>query len=132
MGRISSSVGLVSGINSKDIIDQLMSIEQQPKTLLKSRQATVNAQKDAFGGIQTTLTGLQTIARAFERPSTFTASTAKSSDENVLTATASASAAIGSFQFQVAQLVTAQQSVTGGFSKPDALVGAGTMTIEMG
>ena len=33
MGTITSSVGLVSGINSKDIIDQLMAIEAQPKSV---------------------------------------------------------------------------------------------------
>ncbi|HEY7118573.1 MAG TPA: flagellar filament capping protein FliD, partial [Tepidisphaeraceae bacterium] len=55
-----------------------------------------------------------------------------SSDENVLTATASNGAAIGSFQFQVARLVTTQQAVSNGFNDPNAKVGAGTITIEQG
>ena len=37
MGRISSGVGLVSGINTTQIIDQLMALEAQPKTLLQAR-----------------------------------------------------------------------------------------------
>ena len=93
MGRISTGIGLISGINSKDIIDQLIAIEQQPKTLLQSRKDKVSAQKDAYTGISTSLTDLQSIGRAFERPTTFTASDATSSDENVLTATTSAGAA---------------------------------------
>src|SRR6476469_8144294 len=134
MGRISTGVGLISGINSKDIIDQLIQLEQAPKTLLQSRKDKVTAQKDAYGGISTSLTDLQSIGRAFERPTTFTASDATSSDENVLTATTAAGAAVGSYQFQVARLVTAQQSVTGGFADPSAAVGSGpgALTIEMG
>jgi flagellar hook-associated protein 2 len=51
----------------------------------------------------------------------------------VLTATASAGAAVGSFQFQVARLVTTQQSVSNGFTDVTSTkVGAGTLTIEMG
>lgn len=132
MGTITSGVGLISGINSKDIIDQLMQIEERPKTLLQSRKDKLGAQRDAYNGISTDISSLTTAARAFQRPSTFTAATANSTDENVLTATTSAGAAVGSYQLQVARLVTSQQSVTAGFASTDATVKAGTMTIELG
>ena len=45
MGRISTGVGLVSGINSKDIIDQLIALESRPKDLLQARLDGVNQQK---------------------------------------------------------------------------------------
>ena len=132
MGRITSGVGLISGINTTDIINQLISLEQAPKTQLQARKDTVSAQKDAYAGIITQLTDLQTAGKAFERPTTFTASKAESSDKNVLTATTGASAAVGSYQFQVARLVTSQQSVTAGFADTSATVGAGNLTIELG
>src|SRR5438105_4306364 len=118
MGRISTGVGLVSGINSKDIIDQLMALEAQPKQILQSRIDKADAQSKAYGDLLGKLKDLQSIGMAFERPSTFAASSAKSSNEDVLTATASAGAALGSFQFQVARLVTSQQSITNGLSGP--------------
>jgi len=37
MGRITSSVGLVSGIDSGSIIDQLMKLEERPKAQLQDR-----------------------------------------------------------------------------------------------
>ena len=37
MGRISSGVGLVSGINSAQIIEQLISLEARPKQLIQTR-----------------------------------------------------------------------------------------------
>ena len=37
MGTITSGIGLVSGINTGQIIDQLMALESRPKTLLQTR-----------------------------------------------------------------------------------------------
>jgi flagellar hook-associated protein 2 len=133
MGRITSGVGLVSGINSKDIIDQLMALEAKPKDLIQKRIDSVGEQKLAYTDLQTRLTTMRISASSFKKPSFFEASTATSSDEDVLTATATNGAAVGSFQFQVARLVTTQQTVSRGFVDfSDAKVGAGTITIEQG
>src|SRR5687767_10079153 len=133
MGRISSGIGLVSGINSADIIEQLMSLEARPKQQLQTRIDQTNEKKLAYTDLSTRLTALRLTATKLKKPSTFEAASTSSSDENVLTASASNGAAIGSFQFQVARLVTSQQSVTGGFVDFDtAKVGAGTLTLELG
>lgn len=133
MGRISTGIGLVSGINSGDIIDQLMKLEAQPKERLQSRIDEANKRKLAYTDLQTRLTSMRLIGTRLKKPSTFENAATTSSDENVLTATASAGAAVGSFQFQVARLVTSQQLVSRGFSDFDsAPVGAGTITIEQG
>lgn len=133
MGRISTGIGLVSGINSKDIIDQLMSIESRPKNLLQNRIDSTNQQKLAFTDLTTRLSAIKLFATTIKKPQTFNAANATSSDESVLTATAANGAAIGNFQFQVARLVTTQQAVSKGFvDATKALVGAGTLTLEMG
>ena len=133
MGRITTGVGLVSGINSKDIIDQLMALEGQQKTNLVKRQTVVTNQKKAYGNLISQLGLLQTSGKTFARPTTFNTSKASSSNENVLTATAGTGAAVGSYQIQVARLVTSQQSISKGFSNFDtAPVGAGTIIIEQG
>src|ERR1700704_1946124 len=99
MGQITSSIGLVSGINTQSIIDQLIALEGKQTTLIQSRIDAANAQKDAYTGLATQFKSLKPPGMALERPSTFTATTANSSDENVLTATTSAGAAAGSYQF---------------------------------
>ena len=133
MGTITSGIGLVSGINSKDIIDQLISIEERPKNLLKTRIEGVNQQKLAYTELSTRLTGLRLSATNLQKPSFFQNATANSSDEGVITATASKGAAVGSYQFQVARLVTSQQLVGRGFKDPSSTpVGAGQVTIEVG
>ncbi|MGE5611785.1 MAG: flagellar cap protein FliD N-terminal domain-containing protein, partial [Bacillota bacterium] len=132
MGRITTGIGLVSGINSKDIIDQLMSIEAQPKDRLKTRLDQTNQQKLAYTDLTTRLTALKLSATTLKKTTTFQQATAKSSNEDVISATAAAGAAAGSFQFQVARMVTAQQSVTNGLASTSAKVGAGTVTVELG
>jgi len=132
MGQITSSIGLVSGINTGQIIDQLMQIESQPVTLLQSRIATNNAQKSALSDLLTQFQTLQQVGQKLQLPATFAASTATSSDQSVLTATASAGAAQGTYQFQVANLVSSQQSVSNGYTSTTAAMQAGTITIEMG
>src|SRR5688572_23105283 len=133
MGRITSGIGLASGLPTKDIIDQLMSLEARPKTLLKNRIDAATAQRLAYTDLAARLTSLRLSASAFKKIATFQQANASTSDENVLTATAAAGAAKGTFSFQVARLVSAQQSVSGGFADATSQkVGAGTVTIEMG
>lgn len=132
MGTITSSIGLVSGINTGQIIDQLMQIESQPVTHLQTRIATNNAQKSALSDLLTQFQTLQQVGQKLELPSTFTAATATSSDQNVLTATASAGATQGTYQFQVANLVSSQQSISTGYTSQTAAMRAGTITLELG
>src|SRR4051795_10168958 len=119
MAGISSSVGLVSGINTKDIIDQLMSLESQPKTKLEDRIESTNKVKLAYTDLSTRLTGLKLTATTLKKSSTYQAATTTSGDDDIVTATAANGAAVGNYQFQVARLVTTQQSVTSGFSDFD-------------
>src|SRR4051794_29141206 len=116
MGRITAGVGPFSGIPSKDIIDQLMALEARPKDKLQARIDQAKDRKLAYADLATRLTGLKLTATTLKKPSTFQAATATSSDENVLTATAANGANVGSYQFQVARLVTTQQSVSTGFA----------------
>src|ERR1700733_9054435 len=133
MGTITSSVGLISGINTGQIIDELMSIESQPVTLLQNQISQDNVQKQAYSALVTSLSSLQTTGQTLEKPATFQAATATSSDQSVLTATAANGAAVGSYSLQVGQLVTTQQAISNGFSDySSAKVGAGTITIDMG
>ena len=133
MGRITSSTGLVSGIDTKSIIDQLMALEAKGKDQIQTRIDGVNDQKVAYTDLSTRAASLKLAGTTLKKPSTFQASTTTSSNEDVLTATASNGAAVGNYQFQVARLVSSQQSVTAGFADIGSTkIGAGAITIEMG
>jgi len=132
MGTITSSTGLVSGINTGAIIDQLMQIEGKQKDLVQAKIDDATTQKTAYLDLSTRLTSLQISAQSLSKPSFFANAAATSSDESVLTATATNGAAVGSYQFQVARLTQSQQLVTSGFASTTSTVGAGKITVELG
>ena len=133
MGTITSSVGLISGINTGAIITALLNLDSQPVSLLQTRITNNSTLDAAYQALASQLSTLQTTAQSLEQASTFQAATATSSDPSTLTATAANGAAVGDYSLQVAQLVTTQQLVSTGFTdSTTAPVGAGTITIEEG
>src|SRR5436309_2733837 len=116
MGTITSGVGLISGINIQDVVKQLISIEARPLDLLKQRIQDQTQIKAAYGALVAQFVLARSNATALSTPSTFEARTAKSSNENVLTATATSSAPVNDYTFQVASLVATHQVVSTGFA----------------
>src|SRR2546430_5463259 len=82
MAGITSSIGLASGLPTKDIIDQLMSLEARPKTLLKNRMDAANAQRLAYTDLAARLTSIRLSASAFKKTATFQQAVARSSNED--------------------------------------------------
>jgi flagellar hook-associated protein 2 len=133
MAQITSGVGLISGINTGAIINSLIAIDSAPITLLQGRIAGDQQQETAYSTLSSGLGSLQTIGNTLALPQTFQNAVTTSSDPNTLTATAAVGAAVGSYQFQVAQLVTTQQTISQGFADAtSAPIGAGTITLEQG
>lgn len=132
MGTISSGVGLVSGINTGQIIDQLIAIDSRPRIQLQRRIESNNQIKLAFTDLQARLSGLLASANLLARPSTFQAASARSSNPDVLTATTTPTATPGNYQFTVARTVTTQSAVSQGFSGVNALLKPGTIRIGLG
>ncbi|HEY8747536.1 MAG TPA: flagellar filament capping protein FliD [Tepidisphaeraceae bacterium] len=132
MGTITSSIGLVSGINTGQIIDELMSLESQPVKLIQTRIDSANVQMQAYNDLESQLSSLHSLGLSLERPSNFHNSTAVSTDPGVLTATTKVGATQGSYQFQVARLVSSQQSVSNGYTSADAPLQAGTISFDLG
>ena len=87
MGTITSSIGLVSGINTGQIIDELMSLESQPVQLIQTRIDSANNQMQAYNDLETQLSSLHSLGLSLELPTNFKNSTATSTDPSVLTAT---------------------------------------------
>jgi flagellar hook-associated protein 2 len=133
MGTITSSVGLISGIDTGAIISAMINADAQPVSLLQSRITQNSTMSSVYQALASQLQTLQTTAQSLEQPATFQATTATSSDSSVLTATTADGAAIGTYNLQVARLVTTQQLISTGFTDATkAKVGAGTITIDEG
>ncbi|NLE28097.1 MAG: flagellar filament capping protein FliD [Phycisphaerae bacterium] len=133
MGTISTSTGLISGINIEDIVSKLMQLSRQPVTLLEARIENLNTEKTAFTTISAQLLSLKTAVTPFKSGVNFRLNTATSSQENILTARASSDATPGAYTFSVRQKAQAHQLVSQGFNDVDRTpIGSGTISFELG
>jgi flagellar hook-associated protein 2 len=133
MAQITSTIGLISGIDTGTLINELIAIDSAPVTLLQTHIASAQAQQQAYATIETQINNIQTIGNTLALPQSFKNSLANSSNQNVLTATTGTAAALGTYQFQISRLVSTQQTISTGFADPTSTpVGAGTLTLEEG
>ncbi len=131
MSGISVGTGLISGINTAQLIDQLLAIDARPKAILQRRVTVLQSQNTAFAEITAKLLALKSTLGNMTDPATFRNTSSTSSNTNVLTATSSNSAAPGVYNFNVSRLVTTQQSLSRGFADQSTTnVGAGTLSFE--
>jgi len=110
--------GLVSGLKTSDLINSLMSVEQVPQTLLKSKLTDTNAFVSSLQTINGLVQSLATKAADAAKPSSLDVFTAKSSATSVSVATGTA-ASPGSVSFTVGQTAAAQVGVTRAMSSWD-------------
>jgi flagellar hook-associated protein 2 len=130
MGTIFSGVGLVSGIDFKSIVDQLIALEGRPRDQLQQRISGLNAQKTALLDISARVLGIQTKINSLTLPSFFQSLKSTSSDPNVLTVATGQGAVAGSYRFSVRQLASAHQLVSSGFRSRSSTLPPGTLSIE--
>lgn len=104
--------GLISGLKTTDLIDQLMQAEAVPQTLLKSKVATSTTYITAMQALNTKVAALADLATKTAKPATSDLHTATSSSTAV-TATAGAGAVDGTIDFTVDKVAQSQVTVTG-------------------
>lgn len=124
--------GMASGLNTSDIINAILTGEQATRSRLVSRQGTYQRQLSVWQDINTKLTALTTAADTLSSPAKATASTASSTDEDLVVASASSTATPATFTFRVQQLATAHQRMANGFASTADLVGAGKAKVAAG
>jgi flagellar hook-associated protein 2 len=127
MATSSSSIdGLVSGLDTTTLIDNLMSIERQPRDLLATQQTDQQKAIDAAKSIETKLTDLSLAAGTLQRSSGWMLRTGSSSNEAVASLSADPGASIAAFTFTVESTATAHSLVTNtSVASTDTVVASG-------
>jgi flagellar hook-associated protein 2 len=135
MGQITTGVGLVSGLDINNIVEQLIAIEARPKQLAEQRNEVIRSQQVAFQDISARLLALKGSSDKLSGSTAFSGTTSNSSNESVISVSSGVGATPGTYKFTVGRLVAAQQSITRGFQDanvtPIAPDGA-TMTFDRG
>lgn len=103
--------GLASGLDTKSIIDQLMSIEARPKVKTEWSRSLWTERKNIWTDLNTRLLGLQAKANVLNGPATWNgAAGITSSDPTRLTGTAGGPApAVGTYTINVTQVAAAER-----------------------
>lgn len=123
--------GLASGLNTTQIIQQLMQIERMPQARLQSTLKQNDKAIEALQFLNTKFLAIKTASEALTTATGWRPATATSSNEAVATATAKAGATPGTLTFEVTQLAAAGAAISLGTATATTDVVASGATIDL-
>jgi flagellar hook-associated protein 2 len=129
-----SFTGLASGINTNQIIQQLVAFQQQEVTNLQNQQTTITNEQTTFQSIEADMLSLQTQTNSLSQSvnGIFDSRTVTSSDQNIVTGAASADAIPGVYSFSVDSLAQAEEIASQGYTSPGSTITQGTFSFQVG
>jgi flagellar hook-associated protein 2 len=128
------SQGIGSGLDVNSLVTQLVAADRAPRQAQITRRETdttlqisaLGSLKGALGAFRSALEGLKTVDALSPR-------SAVSGDDKILTASATTTAATGSYQIEVVDLAKSQQLASAPYlAGATAVVGTGTLAITQG
>ena len=99
--------GVLSGLNTTDIISKLMSLQKGQLTQLQKQQTTVQTRDTAYQAVKAKVSAFQGAVQTLLLSSSINAKTATSTSPTIATATANPDALNGPFSVNVIHLATA-------------------------
>jgi len=132
MGRITASVGLMSGVDIQGTVTKLLAIEAQPRDALTTKNTGLTNQQTAVTTLSAYLLSFQYITKNLGQSSVFSSQTATSSDPNSLAATITGSPAAGTYQYTPIQTAQNQQFLAAGVKSATDALGGGTFSFRYG
>ena len=126
-----SSTGIGSGLDVNTIVTQLMNAERGPIGILQTKQTANNAKLSAYGSLKSAVSTFQTALKGLNAAG-LGARSATSSSVTTLGVTAGTDAVPGSYAIEVTQLAKQTKLSSAGHTDTAALMGAGTMSIQVG
>lgn len=100
MSTISLS-GLATGMDTQNVIDQLMTAEMEPLYRYEEEKSVINEKKEAWRDVNSRISSLENKLGDLKMSSTFDSNKAVSSNEDVLTASASSDASEGIYDISI-------------------------------
>jgi len=127
------SLGIGSDLLTSELVENIINADKKAGELrLDTKQQIIDAEISAYGEIQSKLYDFSEAVVALADKNNVGATTASSSDESILTATASASAPSGSYTVEVQRTAKAHSLVSKSFTSVTEAVGKGTLEFNFG
>lgn len=132
MVQITSSVGLVTGTNIQDTVNQLIGIAARPRDLVVNANKTIDSQRTALTQLTAQLIATQLTIKKFSNTSLYSQRVVTSSDSTLISAGANGTPSLGNYQFTPLRLATSQQLQSSKFTSNTTPIGAGTLKYRFG
>jgi flagellar hook-associated protein 2 len=127
-----TAAGVGSGLDIESIITQLMALERRPLERLQQNKSDVQLHISANGQLKSAIARFQAAAKALGERDTLGGVKASSSDDDVLSLSATADATLQDHTVQVLELAAHHRLASGAYADDSAIVGSGTLDIAIG
>ena len=127
-----TSLGIGSGIDIESIVNQLVAVERRPIQFLEAQQAEIDIQISALGLVKDSVATFQSALSDLNVASGFRSFYVKSSDDEVLTATADEGSVPISSDIEVLALAQRNKLASSAFASGSSVVGTGLLDISVG
>lgn len=132
MGRIQSSIGLITGMPIVETVDALMQLASRPRDMLIARTRILQTERAAVTELTALLLAVKYITDNLGKEDIFDKRQVSSSDSTRLSAISIGQPPKGTYQFTPLRMVQTQQWLTSGVQSEDDSLGGGKMTFRFG
>ncbi|WP_072054847.1 flagellar filament capping protein FliD [Aliivibrio fischeri] len=127
-----SPMGMGGGLDINSMVSKIVESERLPKQQRIDRERSdIDTNISGYGRLQESLDTMKNLMTTFRQDDTFASRTISSSDEDVVSATASPDALAGRYTIDVLQLAQAQKLASSPI-RDDAKFGPGKLEISLG
>ncbi|MEA3221856.1 MAG: flagellar filament capping protein FliD [Thermodesulfobacteriota bacterium] len=123
--------GLISGLDTNGMIEQMLALQQRPIVKLQQREAAYQVELSAYGSLQGVLDSLKSAMEALDSVSDLTSFSAASGDTDLFTVSADENSTAGSYDVTVQNLAKIHKLTSGAFTETEA-VGGGAIHLSLG
>jgi flagellar hook-associated protein 2 len=121
MGRLQSSIGLVTGNDITGTVDQLMAISARPRDRLVARTENLQKQQTAIAELTALVIGVEFAGNRLNVPTQCRARSTTSSNEAAISVTAAPNAQVGTLRTRAVQVAATHSVQSRGLSSDSAL-----------
>ncbi len=132
MAQISSTTGLISGINISDLVSKLMAISQKPRNALSSRNDDLTKQQTANTELAALLYSVKYISDNLGKAEVYGKTDVTSSNSSVISVKSTGTPAVGSYVYTALRKAQNQQLLSSGFESASDAIGTGKITFRFG
>jgi flagellar hook-associated protein 2 len=132
MVQITSTTGIVSGIDYNTLINNLIKADSAQSDAITVQNTTLTNQQTAIASIMANLTALKGTTDALGKSTLYNSTTATSSNNNVISVTTTGTPTSGTYQYTALSKAQSQQVISSGYESTTTALGTGTLSFRFG